>query len=246
MEFVLVHGTTQSPVGWDPLRRALTRRGHTIAVVDLASDRRELTVDDYAQLAAEQVGRQGDRRVVVAHSGSGVLLPALAGSVGAEALVWLAAYVPDFTGRRSLFGGVPGRTDRVVSARLARGRPVRGPPGGMPAPLPRLLRGDRALGSGDSAPVRSPGTVHAHARAETTAGLLDVCRPDKRPHAAPGVAAPCRGRAAGNTPRRGRCRALSSRVPSRGHRRGTRARLLAHRPGALTPSWGVRPAGTES
>lgn len=103
MEFVLVHGTTQSPAGWEPLRSALTRRGHACVAVDLPNGPPALSVEEYARLAAEQVGEQGRARVVVGHSGSGVLLPAIAAAVNAEALAWLAAYVPDFTGGRSLF-----------------------------------------------------------------------------------------------------------------------------------------------
>ncbi|MBV8348165.1 MAG: hypothetical protein JOZ49_11715 [Mycolicibacterium sp.] len=39
---------------------------------------------------------------MVAHSGSGTLLPAIAGALNAVAIVWLAAYIPDFVNGRSL------------------------------------------------------------------------------------------------------------------------------------------------
>ncbi|WP_223830363.1 alpha/beta fold hydrolase [Nocardiopsis quinghaiensis] len=102
MDFVLVHGTAQSPEGWDPLRESLARRAHHSVVVDLPTEEPELTVGDYTRSAADQVDGRVRHPVVVAHSGSGVLLPAIADAVGAAAMVWLAAYVPDFVGGRSL------------------------------------------------------------------------------------------------------------------------------------------------
>ncbi|WP_046470997.1 alpha/beta hydrolase [Allosalinactinospora lopnorensis] len=104
MEFVLVHGTTQSPAGWDLLRAELARRGHRSVSVDLPTGQPDLTVGDYARSAAEQVGGQVEHPIVVAHSGSGALLPAIAGTVEAAAMVWLAAYIPDFAGGKSLIG----------------------------------------------------------------------------------------------------------------------------------------------
>jgi len=50
-------------------------------------------VADYARHAAAQAGNAGARPVVVAHSGAGVLLPAIAEAVSAVTAVWLAAYV---------------------------------------------------------------------------------------------------------------------------------------------------------
>jgi len=35
VEFVLVHGTTQSPAGWDRLAAALGARGHRVTAIDL-------------------------------------------------------------------------------------------------------------------------------------------------------------------------------------------------------------------
>jgi pimeloyl-ACP methyl ester carboxylesterase len=102
VEFVLVHGTTQSPAGWDRLAGALGARGHRVTLIDLPPAQPEWTVIDYACEAAAQAGRPADRRVVVGHSGAGVLLPAVAGAVRASAAVWLAAYVPDLTGGRSM------------------------------------------------------------------------------------------------------------------------------------------------
>jgi pimeloyl-ACP methyl ester carboxylesterase len=38
VEFVLVHGTTQSPAGWDRLARALGAPGHRVRAIDLPGD----------------------------------------------------------------------------------------------------------------------------------------------------------------------------------------------------------------
>ncbi|RSN18161.1 alpha/beta hydrolase [Streptomyces sp. WAC 05977] len=99
MDFVLVHGTTQSPASWDRVVKLLTAAGHRAIAVDLLTPV-ELPVEGYAQHVREQYG--GGRPVVVAHSGSGVLLPAVAEALDARALVWVAAYIPDFDGGRSL------------------------------------------------------------------------------------------------------------------------------------------------
>ncbi|OKJ91091.1 alpha/beta fold hydrolase [Amycolatopsis sp. CB00013] len=99
MDFVLVHGTTQSPAGWDRVAKLLTTAGHRTIAVDLLTPR-ELPVEGYAQHARDQY--DGERPVVVAHSGAGVLLPAIAEALDARALVWVAAYIPDFAGGRSL------------------------------------------------------------------------------------------------------------------------------------------------
>jgi pimeloyl-ACP methyl ester carboxylesterase len=96
---VLIHGTTQSPAGWDRLVSLLESRGHRSAAVDLAGDG-ERSPADYAEAVAAQVPADMNGPVVVAHSGAGLVLPAVAQRLDARRQVWLAAYVPD--GRRSL------------------------------------------------------------------------------------------------------------------------------------------------
>jgi pimeloyl-ACP methyl ester carboxylesterase len=98
MDFVLLHGTTQTPGGWDPLAGALARRGSRSVAVDFPVDRPGLLADDYATVAAHQAEDVRDP-VVVAHSAAGVLAPAVARRLGARHLVWLAAVVPEFGGR---------------------------------------------------------------------------------------------------------------------------------------------------
>jgi alpha/beta hydrolase family protein len=101
MNFVLLHGTAQSTAGWIRLADALGSRGHRALPVDFPVDRPELLAADYAGIAADQVGGAVERPVVVAHSGAGLLLPAVADRLGAGHLVWLAAAVPDFDGGSS-------------------------------------------------------------------------------------------------------------------------------------------------
>lgn len=96
---MLIHGTTQSPAGWDRLVRHLESRGHRSAAVDLSGDD-ERSPTDYATAVAAQVPADMNGPVVVAHSGAGLVLPAVAQRVDARRQVWLAAYVPD--GRHSL------------------------------------------------------------------------------------------------------------------------------------------------
>ncbi|WP_052809951.1 alpha/beta fold hydrolase [Streptomonospora alba] len=126
MEYILVHGTTQSPRGWDRLAEALVARGHRPVPVDLLAGGTDRSAEEYADLVAEQVaaataegaaspagepdGRGVGRRAddggngptVVVHSGAGALAAAVAARVGAGRVVWLAAFVPDTIGGRSL------------------------------------------------------------------------------------------------------------------------------------------------
>lgn len=98
-DFVLLHGTTQSPAGWDRLVGALNRRGHDCWVVDLAGSP-ERTAEEYAGEVRAQVPADVGAPVVVAHSGAGLVLPGAARALRASQQVWLAAIVPD--GRRPL------------------------------------------------------------------------------------------------------------------------------------------------
>ncbi|HKN95649.1 MAG TPA: alpha/beta fold hydrolase, partial [Pseudonocardiaceae bacterium] len=95
VDFVLVHGTTQSPSCWDRVIHGLTRRGHRAMAVDLPVDQPDLLVADYARIAAGQVAGDVRDPVVVAHSGAGLIAAELGRRLGAAHLVWLAAFVPD-------------------------------------------------------------------------------------------------------------------------------------------------------
>jgi pimeloyl-ACP methyl ester carboxylesterase len=113
MEFVLVHGTTQSPAGWERLAGLLRAGGRDVTAVDLPVNRPEWTVTEYAREAAAQAGEPAGRRVVVGHSGAGVLLPAIADAARAAAIVWLAAYIPDFAGGHSMAEDVQAHRDAM-------------------------------------------------------------------------------------------------------------------------------------
>jgi pimeloyl-ACP methyl ester carboxylesterase len=114
-EFVLVHGTTQSPAGWDLLAGELRERGHRVITVDMPTDKPEWAVADYASHAAAQAGAPRGSRVVVGHSGAGVLLPSVAEAAGASAAVWLAAYVPDFAAGRSMLDDIKAHRDEIFN-----------------------------------------------------------------------------------------------------------------------------------
>lgn len=112
-KFVLVHGTTQSPAGWDLLAAELRDRGHHVTAVDLPPGNQEWTPADYARHAAAQAGDSGERPVVVGHSGAGILLPDIAAAVNAATAVWLAAYVPDLAGGNSMLDDIKTQRDAM-------------------------------------------------------------------------------------------------------------------------------------
>lgn len=92
-DFVLIHSTGQSARGWHRLIDELEARGARGHAVDLPNDRPELLAQDYASFLADHYGDL-DKPIVLAHSGSGPLLPAAATALGARRQVWLAAWVP--------------------------------------------------------------------------------------------------------------------------------------------------------
>lgn len=92
-DFVLIHSTGQGAAGWDRVVQELAVRHHTAHAVELPDDP-NLTAGDYAELMRRQVGDVA-APVVLAHSGSGPLLPAAARTLDARRQVWLAAWVPD-------------------------------------------------------------------------------------------------------------------------------------------------------
>lgn len=105
MDYVLLHGTAQGPAGWQRLASALESRGHRAFAVDFPAGQPGLLAGDYAGIAAAQIATAAPDPirdpVVAAHSGAGMLLPAVADAVRARHLVWLAAAVPDFAGGAS-------------------------------------------------------------------------------------------------------------------------------------------------
>ena len=94
MDFLLVHGSTQGPRGYDRLAVALRERGHRTVAADLPVDRPEWTVTEYADVARGQATGLTEP-VLVVHSAAGVVAPAIAGAIGARHGAWLGAVVPD-------------------------------------------------------------------------------------------------------------------------------------------------------
>jgi pimeloyl-ACP methyl ester carboxylesterase len=92
----LVHGTAQSTAGWQLLAEQLSQAGHVVSLVDLGQLPSDSSIATYAQAATTQLPA-GAADVVVAHSGSGLLLPAIASAVGAKVQVFLAAFIPNGT-----------------------------------------------------------------------------------------------------------------------------------------------------
>ena len=92
-DVVLLHSTGQGAAGWERVVRALGERGRTAHAVELMSDP-GLLAADHAEHIRRQVGAVA-APVVLAHSGSGPLLPAAARALRASHQVWLAAWVPD-------------------------------------------------------------------------------------------------------------------------------------------------------
>lgn len=101
-DVLLVHGTTQSPAGFDGVAEALRSRGHHVVLADLPTAEPTWTAGQFAQLMAQRHSGELETPVVVAHSASGLLLPSISAALGARHQVWLAAAVADFAGRRSL------------------------------------------------------------------------------------------------------------------------------------------------
>jgi Alpha/beta hydrolase family len=91
--FVLIHSTGHGAAGWDRLVHALAERGSSAHAVELPNDP-ELRSSDFAELVRRDVGA-ATPPIVLAHSGSGPLLPAAARALDARHQVWLAAWVPD-------------------------------------------------------------------------------------------------------------------------------------------------------
>lgn len=89
---VLIHSTGQGAAGWARIVEALISRDVQAHPVELPDDQ-SLAAVDFARLIHAQVGSIS-APVVLAHSGSGPLLPAAARLLGAAHQIWLAAWVP--------------------------------------------------------------------------------------------------------------------------------------------------------
>lgn len=91
MDFLLVHGSTQSPAAWGPLAAVLAERGHRAVAVDLRVDRPEWTAEEHAA----SIDTDLDEPVLVVHSAAGALVPAITARLRVRHVAWLGAVVPD-------------------------------------------------------------------------------------------------------------------------------------------------------
>jgi pimeloyl-ACP methyl ester carboxylesterase len=120
---ILLHGTTQSPRGWEQLVSALGERGHQSHCPDLPSG--TYSGDEYAVMVEEQLSSVVREPVVVAHSGTGLLLPAVARRLGASHQVWLATAVPD--GSRSFTSEITAHAAEMFNEEWIGANPVDDP-----------------------------------------------------------------------------------------------------------------------
>jgi pimeloyl-ACP methyl ester carboxylesterase len=100
MDFVMLHGTTQTPACWQPLQTLLHQSGHRTFAADLTAQE-DWQAEDYA----DEVHRQFPETkspTIIAHSGGGLLTPATAKRLNAGHLVWIGALIPDLTGTTSM------------------------------------------------------------------------------------------------------------------------------------------------
>jgi pimeloyl-ACP methyl ester carboxylesterase len=91
--FVLIHGSGQNARCWAELSRRLEADGHVVAAPELPKQAPEWTLLDFAGEIARSIASPDT--VVVAHSFSGVFLPAVARARDCAALVFLAAVIPE-------------------------------------------------------------------------------------------------------------------------------------------------------
>ena len=111
-DLVLVHGSTQDPSGWEHLRSRVSSVFRSFAV-DL-SGLQPGTPGEMASEVRRQLPPDLESPIVVAHSSSGMLLPAIAADLDAVCQVWLAAWIPD--GSRSLLDEVQVASTHIFNA----------------------------------------------------------------------------------------------------------------------------------
>ena len=95
--FGLVHGAWHGAWCWETLIPELRARGHTAIAMDLPSDQRAATFDDYAAAVAASLPPTPDL-VLVGHSLAGMVIPLVALRRPVRLLVFLGALIPDRQG----------------------------------------------------------------------------------------------------------------------------------------------------
>ncbi|MFZ0800072.1 MAG: alpha/beta fold hydrolase [Terriglobales bacterium] len=92
--FCLIHGSTQSPSGFDLLVRELESLGHQVICPDLPVDKAEASGTYYAEAVAAALRQSAALPIAVAHSVSGLFLPLVAKQRPVARLVFLGATIP--------------------------------------------------------------------------------------------------------------------------------------------------------
>lgn len=103
MKLVLLHSPLVGPATWGAVAPLLQARGHDVAVPDLTPIMAE--EGPYYPALAEAAAAITDPVVLVAHSGAGALVPAIAALEAVKAVVFVDALLPH--PGESWFGGVP-------------------------------------------------------------------------------------------------------------------------------------------
>ncbi|SEH82175.1 Alpha/beta hydrolase family protein [Mycolicibacterium rutilum] len=91
--FPLIHGAGDGGWYWYLVGAELVRRGHDVVAPDLPADDESLTLHDYADAVAEQIGDRSGL-VVVGQSFGAFTAPLVADRLGADALILVAGMVP--------------------------------------------------------------------------------------------------------------------------------------------------------
>ncbi len=91
--FCLIHGSAQSPRGWDLLVPELERRGHRVLVADLPAGVTQLPWEDYRDAILATCGSATDV-ILVGASMSGIFLPLVAESERVRKMVFEAGMIP--------------------------------------------------------------------------------------------------------------------------------------------------------
>ena len=91
--FCLIHGSTQSPRGWDLLVAELQRHGHQVLLADLPAGVTQLPAHAFCDAILASCA-SADDVILVAHSMSGLFLPLVAQSPRVRKVVYEAAMIP--------------------------------------------------------------------------------------------------------------------------------------------------------
>ena len=93
MKLVLLHSPLVTPGTWDALAPTLRDHDHDVAIPDFTATMQGVA-PYYAKLAAAACQAVGDESIVVAHSGAGALVPAIAAAANLRGAIFLDALLP--------------------------------------------------------------------------------------------------------------------------------------------------------